>query len=164
MQFLSSSLDNLSKNITNFPNLSTHFPDPLHQQLLTKKGVFPYDYLNSHERFADTSLPSKQEFHNQLYEQDISDQSYEHAQNIWNTFECETMLNYHDIYLKTDVLLLADIFEQFRSMGLEYYNLDPVHYYSLPGYSWDAALKFTGVQIELINVPLPPKLITFSVR
>ena len=80
----------------------------------------------------------------------MSDDDYAHAQRVWTTFECTTMRDYNDLYLKADVLLLADIFEKFRSMSLETYSLDPVHYYSLPGLSWDAALRHSGVKLDLI--------------
>ena len=63
------------------------------------------------------------------------------------------MKDYHNHYLITDILLLADVFEYFREMSLESYGLDPIHYYSLPGLSWDAMLKYTGVELELITDP-----------
>ena len=66
-------------------------------------------------------------------------------------FNCETLKDYHDIYLKTDVLLLADIFEKFRKTCIHNYNLEPVHYYTSAGMAWDTALKMTGVQLELIT-------------
>ena len=103
------------------------------------------------ERFSETMLPDKHHFYNRLNDEHISDEKYAHAQNIWNTFDCTTMRDYHDLYLKTDIFLLADIFENFREMCLKSYGLDPVHYYSLPGLSWDAALKYTEVELELIN-------------
>ena len=80
----------------------------------------------------------------------MSDDDYAHAQRVWTTFGCTTMRNYHDLYLKADVLLLADVFEKFRSMSLETYSLDPAHYYSLPGLSWDAALRHSDVKLDLI--------------
>ena len=80
----------------------------------------------------------------------MSDDDYAHAENVWRTFNCKTMRDYHDIYLRTDVLLLADVFEKFRTMCQQSYGLDPVHYYSLPGLSWDAALKYSDVKLDLI--------------
>ena len=76
--------------------------------------------------------------------------------NVWKTFKCQTfkcktMGDYHDIYLKSDVLILADVFENFRKTSKQYYNLDPVHYFSCPGFAWDAMLKMTGINLELIN-------------
>ena len=81
----------------------------------------------------------------------MSDSDYQHAQKVWELFQCQTLKDYHNIYLKTDVLLLTDLFEKFRKMSMESYGLEPVHYYSLPGLSWDAALKYTGVELELIT-------------
>ena len=80
----------------------------------------------------------------------ISEEDYAHAENVWRSFGCTTMRDYHDLYLRTVVLLLADVFEKFRTMSLQSYGLDPVHYYSLPGLSWDAALKISKVKLELI--------------
>ena len=76
-----------------------------------------------------------------------------YAQQVWDTFGCTTLGDYHDLYLRTDVLLLADVFENFRKTALSNYNLDPVHYYTLPGYSWDALLKSTNIELEQITEP-----------
>ena len=73
---------------------------------------------------------------------------YNHAKNVWNEFGLKNMGEYHDLYLKTDILLLADVFQKFREMCLEYYTLEPLHYISLPGFSWDAMLKMTGINLE----------------
>ena len=75
-----------------------------------------------------------------------------HAINVWNVFKMNTMGNYHDLYLKTDVLLLADVFEKFINTCLEHYDVDPCHYFSSPGLSWDAILKMTGIESELISL------------
>ena len=81
----------------------------------------------------------------------ISDEDYKHWQAVWEAFSCTTLGDYHDLYLRTDVLLLADVFENFRRMCLHQYKLDPAHYYTSPGLSWDALLKHTGVQLELLS-------------
>lgn len=99
----------------------------------------------------ETQLPPQNFFYDELNDSGISDEEYAHAQKVWNTFEIQTMREYTDIYLKTDVLLLADIFENFRNTSIHLYELDIAHYYTLPGYSWDCMLKFTNVQIELIS-------------
>ena len=119
--------------------------------LLTDKGVYPYDYMNSWDKFDETELPPKEAFFSKLSNEHISDADYERAKNIWNHFEIKTMGEYHDLYLKTDVLLLTDVFENFRNMCLEYYELDPAHYYTLPNFGWDAMLLKTGVNLELIH-------------
>lgn len=117
--------------------------------LLERKGVFPYDYVDSLERLSETSLPSKKEFHNKLSDEKISYKEYKFACNVWKNFKIKTLGEYSQLYMKTDVLLLADVFENFRNTCLRIYKLDPVHYYTSPGLSWDSMLKYTGVKIEL---------------
>ena len=150
-QFLSFSLGELVKNVKNFTYLREHFTDENQLRLLTKKGVFPYDYMDSVERFQETSLPSQAEFYNKLNDTFLSDEDYSHAQEVWNVFKCKTMKDYHDVYLKSDVLLLADVFSEFREECYLSYGLDPAHYVSLPGYSWECALKYSGVELQLIK-------------
>ena len=118
--------------------------------LLTDKGVYPYDYMNSFDKFDDEQLPSKDDFYSQLSEEGISVNDYERAKIIWKHFDIKNMGEYHDLYLKTDVLLLTDIFENFRDVCMKYYGLDPAYYYTLPNFAFDAMLKMTGVEIDLI--------------
>ena len=147
---MSSSLDSLAKNISNLREISKFFPSQ-HLPLLSRKGVFPYDFVSSWEKLNVDSLPPKEAFHNKLTQSDITDEDYKHAQNVWNTFQCKTLGDYSDIYLKTDVLLLADVFETFRDVTIKTHKLDPCHYYTLPSLSWDAMLRFTGVELELLQ-------------
>ena len=98
-----------------------------------------------------TELPAKDAFFSILHNEHISDVDYAHAQHVWKAFNCQTLGDYHDIYLRTDVMLLADIFENFRNISLESYKLDPAHYFTAPGLAWDAMLKLTGVRLELID-------------
>lgn len=119
--------------------------------LLCKKGTYPYDYMDSSEKLNETQLPPKDMFYNKLNDQHISDEEYSHAQRVWEAFEIENMLDYTNIYLKTDVLLLADIFENFRMSSINLYGLDPAHYYTTPGLSWDAMLKHTKVRLEVLT-------------
>ena len=102
---------------------------------MTRKGIYPYDYMDSFKKFNDTKLPHKEEFYSLLNDEHISDDSYKYAKNIWEKFNLKNMGEYHDLYLKTDVLLLADIFENFRKMCMEYYKLrSHVTYFSAPGF------------------------------
>lgn len=119
--------------------------------MLERKGVFPYDYVDSYERLAETSLPSIDHFYSELNEEKILPEEYEFACQIWEKFQLKTLGEYSDLYLKTDVLLLADVFENFRETCHKIYKLDPAHYYTAPGLSFDAMLKYTGVKIELLT-------------
>ena len=112
-------------------------------RLLKRKGVFPYDYVSSLEELEKKELPTKDEFYNS----DISEEDYQHARNVWQTFDIQSLGEYSDLYLKTDLLLLADVFENFRNNCLEAYGLDPAHNYTTPGLTWDAMLKFTKVEL-----------------
>ena len=118
---------------------------------MKQKAVYPYDYTDSFGTSGDQQLPPKDEFDSILTDEGISDAQYQHAQNVWNTFDMRTMGEYHDLYLKSDILLLADVFENFRKTCLQYYKLDPCHYFTSPGLSWDAMLKMTGIKLELIT-------------
>ena len=118
---------------------------------MTRKGIYPYDYMDSFEKFNKTELPTKEEFYSILNNEHITDEDYCHAQKVWNTFQLQTMGEYHNLYLKSDILLLADVFENFRKTCLQYYKLDPCHYFTSPGLSWDAMLKMTDIQLELMT-------------
>ena len=119
--------------------------------MLLKKGVYPYEYMDSFERFHEAQLPEKEKFYSSLSGKGITDEEYGHAKKVWGTFGCRNLGDYHDLYVATDTLLLADMFENFRKVCLEKYGLDPAHYYSAPGLSWDALLKKTGVELELLT-------------
>ncbi len=102
-----------------FSEFSKWFPVNIANKtsLLLQKGVYPYEYMNAWKRFEEANLPSKESFKNSLKNCNISDVEYAHAQNVWTQFDCKTIQDYHDIYLKTDLLLLADIFETFRKFA-----------------------------------------------
>ena len=93
----------------------------------------------------------KKDFYSKLNDEEISDEDYKHYLNVWNHFKIQNHGQYSNLYLKTDIILLADVFESFRNMCLNYYGLDPVHYYSAPGISIDTFLKMTKVKIELMT-------------
>ena len=118
--------------------------------MLLRKGVYPYEYMNSWERFNETSLPPKKKFYSELTLEDISDKDYEHAQKVFKEY-CTDMGDYHDLYVQTDTLLLADVFEKFRDKCIEIYGLNPSYFYSAPGLACQACLKKTDVKLELLT-------------
>ena len=154
-KFLQMSLDKRVKNLadkknsSDFKNIDKVFKN--NTSPLRRKGVYPYDYIVSIKQFKETKLPSKEAFYTKLDYKEISDEDYRHALNVWNTFNCQTLQDYHDLYLKSDVLLLADVFENFRKMCLEHYELDPCHFYTAPGLAWDACLKLTKQELQLLT-------------
>ena len=107
--------------------------------------------MDSWWRFSETRLPDKEKFYSKLNDEHITDEEYAHAQTVWETFECKTLGDYYDLYVKTDVALLADVFENFRNLCQEQSGLDPAHYFTSPGLSWDALLKKTGLELELFT-------------
>ena len=151
-KFMAASLDSLVKNLPkeSFKNL-TEFYEGDELKLLLRKGVFPYDWFDNFGKLSADNLPPKESFHSMLNDSGISEEDYKHAQNVWKTFNMKTMRDYHDLYLKSDVLLLSDVFENFRDVCLDNYRLDPIFYYTAPGLAWDACLKITKVELELLN-------------
>ncbi|CAH0551589.1 unnamed protein product [Brassicogethes aeneus] len=152
-RFMASSLDKLASYLTEFQNLKHVFLnlDDDKLKLLQRKGVFPYDFVDSFEKLDFPSLPEKSAFYNKLNDCDISENDYAHAHHVWREFGCQNLGEYSDLYLKTDILLLTDVFEQFRNSCFKTYGLDPAHYYTLPGYTWDCMLKFTGCRLQILK-------------
>jgi len=150
VNFMQSSLDKLVKGSKEFPIMQKIALEEKKRQLLLKKGIYPYEYMDSFERFGEAQLPEKEKFYSSLSGKGITDEEYAHAQEVWASFGCQSMGDYHDLYVATDVVLLADVFENFRKVCQGKYRLDPTHYYSAPGLSWDALLKKTGVELELL--------------
>ena len=107
--------------------------------------------MDSWERFNEKLLPSKKDFYSNLNMEDISDIDYRHANNVFKRFELENLGDYHDLYVKSDTLLLADVFNNFRDMCIKEYELDPAHFLSLPGLAWQACLKKTNIELELLT-------------
>ena len=120
---------------------------------MLRKGVYPYEYVDNWERFNETSLPSKKDFYSKLNMEDIDDIDYRHGNNVFKGFKLENLLrgDYHDLYVQSDTLLLADVFENFRDMCIKEYELDPAHFLSLPGLVWQACLKKTNIELELLT-------------
>ena len=143
-------VNNLQKDA--FKNLDRYYT-PEQAELIRQKGFYPYEYMDTEEKLNDTKLPPREAFYSRLSGKGISKADYKHALNVWNTFNMKTFKEYHELYNETDVLLLADVFESFRDNNLKIYGLDPAHYFTSPGLSWDACLKITGVELELLNDP-----------
>ena len=119
--------------------------------LLLRKGVYPYEYMDNWERFNETSLPSKEPFYSDLNMENIDDIDYGHGNNIFNKFKLNNLGEYHDLYVQSDTLLLAEVFENFRNKCLEVYQLDPAHFLSLPGLAWQSCLKKTNIKLEILT-------------
>ena len=153
LQFLPSSLEKLvqAQDPNQFNLLKENFPDNTNFNLLIRKGVYPYSYITNFNIFGETQLPPPSAFYNDITEEDISPDEYQHALTVWNEFNIQDLGEYHDLYVKTDVLLLADVFENFRRLCQDYYNLDPTHCFTAPDLSWQACLKMTGVDLELFT-------------
>lgn len=158
LRFMSASLDRLAsllppekKQILKSECIKSGFCSDEMFTLLNRKGVFPYEYIDEYEKLEENALPQKESFFSSLTESNISEDDYIHAQNVWNKFGIQTLGEYSDLYLKTDVLLLADVFENFRNTCIATHSLDPAHYFGAPGLSFDAMLKYTDVSIELFT-------------
>ena len=159
MQFMNSSLEKLVKNLSDddFKYLTKEFGSK-NLELLKQKDAYPYEYMDSFKRFNEEKLPDKEYFHSSVATGDngkkldgyISDEDYLTCKKIWNEFNMKNMGDYHDHYLKKDVLLLADVFEKFIDTCLKYYRFDPCHYFSSPGLSWEVMLKITSVRLKKI--------------
>ena len=156
LQFYKGSLDSLAGNLqdSNFKHLMSELP-PNKLEILRKTDAYPCEWVDSYEKLKFIELPPKEYFYSSIKDGKIdndngyiSDYQYSHLKNAWNTFSFNTFEDFHNHYLKKDVLFLEDVFEKFISTSLKYYNLDPCHYFSAPGLSWDAMLKMTKEDLE----------------
>ena len=118
---------------------------------MLKKGVYPYDYMDSIDRFDKTTLPNIEKFYSKLQLKDISEKDYKHAKKVWDIFEIKTLGEYHDLYVQADTAQLSDVFESFRSLCLKEYQLDPAYFVSTPSLANEAMLKITKAKIELLT-------------
>lgn len=152
-KFLGTSLDKLAKSMTkdDFHCLHHSFPNEIEFNLLTRKGVYPYNHMTGWESYLEKSLPPMDVFYNSMTNDHISSDDYKHAELIWSQFKINNLGEYTDLYLKTDVMLLTDIFQNFRKTCKLYYQLDPAFYVTAPSLSFDAMLLKTGVKLELID-------------
>lgn len=161
MAHLPSSLDKLAKelrteSVSSFKALQDYVGqtwggDSTKLDLLLRKGVFPYTWLDQPSKLEVSSLPPQPKFYNDLSEEPCSDEDYQHAHKVWDTFGMRSFREYTDIYVKTDVLLLVDVFNRYREECLEAYKLDSIHYFTCPALTWDAGLKFSNVRLELLT-------------
>ena len=160
MQFMNSSFDNLVKNLSD-KDFVKEFVSK-HLKILKQKGAYPYEYMNSFKRFDEEKLPPRKDFFSstkkgtidsdgKISDGHVSIKYYMVCEQIWNKFNMKSMGDYHDHYLKKDVALIKDVFEKFINTCIESFELDPCHYFSFPGLSWDAMLKMTGIQLEKIS-------------
>ena len=150
---LQGSLSELVKNLPRdqFKVLRQRFPRDEEFNLVMRKGVFPYEWFDSIEKLEETKLPPRKDFYSSLTCEDISKEDYLHAQKVWKTFKFKTMRDYHDFYCEIDVLQLSDVFENLRDRLMGVFGLDVAHSYTLPGFSWKAALKYTKQRLGLIS-------------
>ena len=153
LKFMPMSLDSLVNNSPKdaFNNVKRHNADEDKLSLLVRKGVYPYEYMDSPEKLKETELPPKKAFYSRLNDEGISDEDYVHAKKVWETFEMKNLEDYHNLHHRVDVLPLADVFENFRDICIKNYKLDPAHYYTAPGLAWDASLKVIEVELELLS-------------
>ena len=119
--------------------------------LLLRNGVYPYEYMDSWERFNETSLPTKEDFYSNFNMENIDDIDYRHGNNVFRIFILDNLGDYHDLYVQSDTLLLADVFENFRDMCIKVHELDPAHFVSLPRLAWQACLNKTDIELELLT-------------
>ena len=154
-KFMSSSLDSLVNNLARGNNRLFGFEDYNESQykLLIRKGIYPYEYMDDWNRFKETILPPKEAFYSKLAMAWVNEEDYEHAHRVWNEFGINNLGEYHDLYVRTDVILLSNIFEAFRKVCLDNYGLDPAHFYMAPVLAWKACLKKTKIRLELLLDP-----------
>ena len=119
--------------------------------MLLRKGVYSYEYMDGWDKFNETSIPNKESFYSNVTMENITETDYIHANNVFKTFKLNNLGDYHDLYVQSDTLLLADVFENFRKACIKTYELDPAHFISLPGLAWQACLKKAGVELELLT-------------
>ena len=119
--------------------------------LLPRKGIYPYEDTDNWRKIDETTLPPKEAFYSNLNLENISDKDYAHTPKVWKVFEIKNRGDYHDLFVKSDTLLLPDVFENFRNMCLKIYKLDPVYFVSAPGLGWQVCVKKDRSKIRTDN-------------
>ena len=114
--------------------------------MLLRKGVYPYEYIDGWDKFNEKIISSKELIYSNLTLENISETDYAHANNVFKKCNINNLGENHDLYVRSDTLLLANIFENLRQSCLKKYELDPAHFVSLPGLAWQACLKKTNVE------------------
>ena len=147
-QLIAASLNKLSQSLeaNQFKILKEKFPYPTESFLLKHKGIYPYEYMGSLKKIQETKLPPKSKFYSTLSGENITDEDYSHDLKVWHTFNIQNLGEYHDLYVKRDLILLADIFQNFRDLCLKNYEIDPIHLITSPALSWQTCMKTTEVQ------------------
>ena len=149
---LNKSLDYLTKTIYDEDSISLKHEFGENYKLLTKKGIYPYDYFDNKEKYNETKIPDHANFKNKLNnDKNISNKEYKHAHNVFKIFKCKNLLDYSILYLKIDVCHLADVFQKFSNFAYETYGLDCRYSYTLSGFSKQAMLKMTKIELDLIS-------------
>ena len=143
------SRDTLVKKFCNGYQLCDNDFDKFNLSL--RKSVYPYEYMDKQEKFNEYKLPDKELFYSELNKEHINNEDYAHAQKVWDTFNINNLGEYHDLYVQSDTALLADVFENFRDKCIEIYRLDPAYFLTAPGLAWQACLKNTEVELELLT-------------
>ena len=132
--------------------------------LLTRKGVFPYEYLDFMDVLDERQFPPREAFLSKVHGSECSPLDYAHAQTVWKAFRCQSMRDYLELYSFTDECLLADVFQTFRATSKEAYDLDPASFLSAPQLAWNAMLRFIKRPIELISDAEMYQMIQLAVR
>ena len=155
-KFISSSLDSLTKNLVSGGGkqlLGFEDYSELQYDLLTRKEIYPYEYMSSWDRFEEKQLPPIGAFYSKLSMSSISSDDYQHVQRVWKEFRIHNLGYHHDLYLRTNVVMLANVYKAFRELCLEHYKLDSVHFYTSPGLAWKVCLKHTRIRLGLLTDP-----------
>ena len=118
---------------------------------LLRKGVYPYEYMDSWKRFDETSLPDKKAFYSELYLENITIEDYTHAQKMFEEFNIKNLSDYHDLHVQSYTLLLADVFEKISNKCIEIYELDPAHFFISSRISMASLFKKGRSKIRIIN-------------
>lgn len=150
-RFLPASLEKLVSICQEFPEMERHFPEPQLRKLLLRKGVYPYQYITNDSVLDETTLPSKDKFFNRLTNESITDDDYKHAGEVWRTFNIKNLHEYTLLYLKSDIILLCEVFEGFRKLTYDRFQLDSAWFMTLPGFSFKAALKISKIKLQILN-------------